>query len=81
MTTSLPPYPYLFTAAAAAANLPGMQKLDLGANDFVEMSIQKKKEELRAYEDSEQKVLSLNYCYEYHHHHHHPEHLLFLFFF
>merc|ERR1711968_280658 len=37
------------SSAAAAANLPGMQKLDLGASDFVEMSIQKKKEELRAF--------------------------------
>merc|ERR1711871_477349 len=44
------------SAAAAAANLPGMKKLELGANDFVEMSIKKKKEELRAYEDSEQKA-------------------------
>merc|ERR1711871_1572320 len=44
------------SAAAAAANLPGMQKLDLGASDFVEMSIQKKKEELRAFEDAEQKA-------------------------
>ena len=33
-------------AAASAANLPSVKKLDLGANDFVDMSIQKKKAEL-----------------------------------
>jgi hypothetical protein len=32
--------------AAAAANLPNIKKLNLGANDFVEASIQKKKAEL-----------------------------------
>jgi chromosome segregation ATPase len=33
--------------AAAAANLPKMKKLHLGANDFVELSIQNKKNELQ----------------------------------
>jgi myosin heavy subunit len=33
-------------AAASAANLPSVKKLSLGANDFVEASIRKKKEEL-----------------------------------
>lgn len=34
------------SAAAAAANLPNMKKLNLGANDFINSSIQKKKDEL-----------------------------------
>ena len=34
-------------SSAAAANLPNMKKLNLGANDFVEASIQKKKAELQ----------------------------------
>jgi len=43
-------------AAASAANMPSMKKLELGANDFVEMSIQKKKAELAMHQDAEQKA-------------------------
>lgn len=32
--------------AAAAANLPSVKKLNLGANDFIEATIQKKKAEI-----------------------------------
>jgi len=40
-------------ASAAAANLPSMKQLDLGANDVIELSIQKKKAELEAAEAAE----------------------------
>ena len=40
-------------AAAAAANLPNMKNMDLGANDFVDLSIQKKKAELAASDHAE----------------------------
>eukprot|EP00981_Chlorochromonas_danica_P008761 scaffold2312_cov165-Ochromonas_danica.AAC.1 len=43
-------------SAAAAANLPSVKKLHLGANDFVEASIRKKKEELLAAEKAEQEL-------------------------
>uniref|UniRef100_A0A7S3MBB9 SAM domain-containing protein n=1 Tax=Spumella elongata TaxID=89044 RepID=A0A7S3MBB9_9STRA len=39
--------------AAAAANLPNMKKLNLGANDFVEAHIHKKKAELQQSQESE----------------------------
>jgi DNA repair exonuclease SbcCD ATPase subunit len=44
-------------AAAAAANLPSVKKLQLGANDFVEMNIQKKKTELQASEAAEKETV------------------------
>ncbi len=40
-------------ASAAAANMPSMKKLDMGADDFVEVAIQKKKAELAASEAAE----------------------------
>ncbi|CAE7323801.1 unnamed protein product [Symbiodinium microadriaticum] len=43
-------------AAATAANLPSMKKLDLGAQDFVSLNIQKKKLELEAAEKAEREV-------------------------
>ena len=36
-------------SAAAAANLPNFKKLNLGANDFLQGSIQKKKNELQVF--------------------------------
>ena len=35
--------------AAAAANLPSVKKLNLGANDFIEATIQKKKAEIEVH--------------------------------
>jgi pimeloyl-ACP methyl ester carboxylesterase len=43
-------------AAATAANLPSVKKLDLGANDFIELSLQKKKAELQAAEFAEKEA-------------------------
>merc|ERR1711871_1885977 len=43
-------------ASAAAANLPNMKKLELGANDFVELSIKKKQQELAVFEEAEKKA-------------------------
>eukprot|EP01041_Mallomonas_annulata_P003889 gene3889-7762_t len=43
-------------ASATAANLPQMRKLDLGAGDFVELNIQKKKAELASMERAEKEV-------------------------
>lgn len=43
-------------AATAAANLPNIKKLDLGAGDFVELSVQKKKMELAAFAEAEKAV-------------------------
>ena len=40
-------------ASAAAANLPNIKKMDLGASDFVDLSIQKKKAELQASANAE----------------------------
>jgi DNA repair exonuclease SbcCD ATPase subunit len=40
-------------ASAAAANLPDMKKMDLGANDFLDLSVQKKKQELQASAEAE----------------------------
>jgi hypothetical protein len=40
-------------ASAAAANLPDMKKMDLGANDFLDLSVQKKKQELQASNEAE----------------------------
>lgn len=40
-------------AAATAANLPKMRKLDLGAGDFLELGVQKKKAELSSLEAAE----------------------------
>ena len=48
--------------SAAAANLPGMKKLELGACDFVELSIQKKKEELAQFEDAEKRAKLAKAC-------------------
>ena len=44
--------------AAAAANLPNVKKLNLGANDFIEASIQKKKAEIEV----RTIVLFAHYC-------------------
>ena len=43
-------------AAAAAANLPSVKRLEMGAGDFVEQSIQKKKAELAASENAEKEI-------------------------
>lgn len=40
-------------ASSIAANLPNIQKLDIGADDFVELNIQKKRAELAAAEHAE----------------------------
>eukprot|EP01038_Epipyxis_sp_PR26KG_P011234 gene11234-15074_t len=45
-------------SAAAAANLPNFKKLNLGANDFLEGSIQKKKAELAVSEKAEKEFNS-----------------------
>mmetsp|Transcript_14029 Transcript_14029/g.20968 ORF Transcript_14029/g.20968 Transcript_14029/m.20968 type:complete len:526 (-) Transcript_14029:127-1704(-) len=42
--------------AAAAANLPNVKKLNLGANDFIEASIQKKKTEIEKSEKAEREL-------------------------
>ena len=43
-------------AAAAAANLPSVKRLEMGAGDFVEQSIQRKKAELAASENAEKEI-------------------------
>ena len=43
-------------AAAAAANLPSVKRLEMGAGDFVEQSLQKKKAELAASENAEKEI-------------------------
>ena len=43
-------------AAAAAANLPSVKRLEMGAGDFVEQSIQRKKAELASSENAEKEI-------------------------
>lgn len=44
------------SAASVAANLPSIQKLDIGADDFVELAIQKKRAEVAAAEQAEREA-------------------------
>lgn len=44
------------SAASVAANLPSIQKLDMGADDFVELAIQKKRAEVAAAEQAEREA-------------------------
>lgn len=44
------------SASTIAANLPTIQKLDIGADDFIELSIQKKRAEIAAAESAEREV-------------------------
>jgi hypothetical protein len=44
------------SASAIAANLPNIQKLNIGADDFVELSIQKKRAEIAASEQAEREA-------------------------